>query len=194
MTSASSLQSISKSTEKSAFTPRILPAPSRDLSLSRQSIDQGVAMRCGAGRLLWFILVASLLPFPPPRRSQYNPGRAHPRNNVCPNDLPLVLVPLRWPFLKCPRMASFQMPIEVRSGRTCSGASRIRSSRVNLGEQTQPNEPLPLRESEQQLKLIATAQFKEEGISPIRAATCHKLADDAYREFAPLIVKRLDRE
>ena len=74
------------------------------------------------------------------------------------------------------------------------GCKPNKISRVNLGEQTQPNEPLPLRESEQQLKLIATAQFKEEGISTIRAATCHKLADDAYREFAPLIVKRLDSE
>lgn len=39
--------------------------------------------------------------------------------------------------------------------------------RVIRGERTQPNAPLPLRESEQQLKLIAAAQFKEEGIGPI---------------------------
>ena len=43
-----------------------------------------------------------------------------------------------------------------------------------------------------QLKLIATVQFKEEVFSPIARQAFKSLQTIRFREFAPLIVKRLD--
>src|ERR1700731_2063719 len=94
-----------------------------DLSLLRQNVAQRAA--CAAqsfrplsrrsGRI-------PALPYPPHRLGQYKSVTVRCRKNICPNDLPqgintLVLVPLRWPLLKCPCMAGFQVSTEAE-GRT----------------------------------------------------------------------------
>ena len=62
------------------------------------------------------------LPYPPPRSRQYKSAvvflqKMFARDNLSQGINTLVLVPLRWPVLKCPRMAGFQMSTEGRRRR-----------------------------------------------------------------------------
>jgi len=59
------------------------------------------------------------LPYPPSRPRQYTPPSGSIVKNVCRNVHrwvinTLVLVQFRWPVLKCPRMAGFQVSTEAR--------------------------------------------------------------------------------
>jgi hypothetical protein len=89
-----------------------------DLSLSRQN-------GCGTGRLVPPAIPAldrrsgriPALPCPPSRSRQYKTLWARLRKNVCYNDYrwvinTLVLAQPRWPVLKWPRMAGFQVAAE----------------------------------------------------------------------------------
>jgi hypothetical protein len=89
-----------------------------DLSLLRQNAARRAACAAPPFRLLSRRSGRiPALPYPPPRLGQYKSVAHSRRKNVCPNNLPqgintLVLVPLRWPVLKCPRMAGFQTSTE----------------------------------------------------------------------------------
>src|SRR3984885_14572776 len=100
------------------FDARALPSRSRDLSLSaRMAAEWGGLRRPTlpdpnrrSGRV-------PALPYPPSRLGQYKPSSGWFAKNACRNRHrrvinTLVLVQFRWPVLKWPRMAGFQVAAE----------------------------------------------------------------------------------
>ena len=105
--------------KEACFTARALPSRSRDLSLSRQNAGpkgraetapQSRPLSRRSGRI-------PALPYPPPRCCQSTASSAVPQKKFakrplwrykysCPEPL------LRWPVLRCPRMAGFQVSTE----------------------------------------------------------------------------------
>src|ERR1700676_4953496 len=75
------------------------------------------------------------LPYPPSRSGQYNALRNGLQRNVCRNGHrrvinTLILVQLRWPVLKWPRMAGFQVAAEVLEARNAIVIESEKSAKV----------------------------------------------------------------
>jgi hypothetical protein len=123
---------------KEAFlTARALPSRTRDLSLSaRMAAERGGLRRPAIPDLNRRSGRVPALPCPPSRPRQYKPTSGWISKNVCRDArrqviTTLVLVQFRWPVLKWPRMAGFQVATEAASRRvrlTGSFEVRVRGS------------------------------------------------------------------
>ena len=111
--------------ERSFFDARALPSRSRDLSLcARMAGGAAAPPRIpAAGRRSGRI---PALPYPPPRCGQYRTGIDQnakinlPARRPARYNLMLVLPHFRWPVLRCPSLAGFQVSPEGQEARASS--------------------------------------------------------------------------
>src|SRR3984885_6898011 len=114
------------------FDARALPSRSRDLSLSaRMAAEWGGLRRPTIPDLNRRSGRVPALPYPPSRLGQYKPSSGWFAKNACRNRHrrvinTLVLVQFRWPVLKWPRMAGFQVAAEEARARIVHSAIGLR--------------------------------------------------------------------